>query len=114
MELLETIARRKMEHEDITVHCITAPEQDGSKEQQESFLAKIQENVGPIGIIFSWKFDEQAHARHIITDHGWEILLDRGLDIFQPYSMNDSFDPANRVQKYRSCKKFEITYRQQN
>ncbi len=114
MELLETVARRKLEHEDIFVHCITAPDQDGSKEQQESFLAQIQEKVGPIGILFSWKFDEQAHARHIITDHGWEILLDRGLDIFQPYSMNDAFDPANRVQKYRSCKKFEITYRRQD
>lgn len=114
MELLETIARRKLEHDDVTVHCITAPDHDESHEQQEKFLAQIQEKVGPIGILFSWEFDENAHARHIITDHGWEILLDRGLDIFQPYNMNDAFDPANRLQKYRACKKFEITFRRKD
>lgn len=114
MELLETIARRKLEHDDVTVHCITAPDHDESHEQQEKFLAQIQEKVGPIGILFSWEFDENAHARHIITDHGWEILLDRGLDIFQPYNMHDAFDPANRLQKYRACKKFEITFRRKD
>lgn len=114
MELLETIAKRKLQHEDVTVKLIVLPDPDAGTELQEKFFAQIQENVGPIGIIFSWKFDPEAHARHIITNHGWEILLDRGLDIFQHYDMNDSFSPANRLQKYRSCRKFEITYRRQD
>ena len=37
------------------------------------------------------------HARHIVTDTGWKISLDRGLDIFQQYSMNDTFSLANRL-----------------
>lgn len=51
-----------------------------------------------------------AHARHIVTDTGWKISLDRGLDIFQPYSMNDAFSLANRLQEHRSIKQFEVTY----
>ena len=51
-----------------------------------------------------WEFgDSRAlHARHIVTDTGWKIVLDRGLDIFQHYDMNQAFSINNRVQQYRS------------
>jgi ATP-dependent Lon protease len=45
-----------------------------------------------------------------VTDHGWKILMDRGLDVFQNYEMNDSFTFANRLQQYRACKAFEVTF----
>ena len=64
------------------------------------------------GIVFTWEFDADniIHARHIVTDTGWKISLDRGLDIFQHYEMNNSLDLANRLQEFRSCKAFEVTY----
>ncbi len=76
------------------------------------FFMKIQENCAVAGVQFSWEFDptQTLHARHIVTDHGWKILLDRGLDIFQHYEMNDSFSLSNRLQEYRTCKAFEATY----
>lgn len=113
MELLETVARQKRDDETIKVHLITHTG-DFDTEQQEGFLSQIQSKVGPIGIHFSWEYDPAAHARHIITNNGWEILLDRGLDVFQRYDMNDAFSPANRLQKYRACKKFEVTFRRQS
>lgn len=113
MELLETVARLKPKYEDIKVHLVVLPDKNGTSEQ-ERYFASMQEQLGPIGIIFSWEFDPEAHARHIITDHGWEILLDRGLDIFQPYNLNDAFCPANRIQKYRACKRFEVTFRRRD
>ncbi len=73
---------------------------------------KIQNACGPIGICFTWEFNEDnsIHARHIVTDTDWKILLDRGLDIFQHYEMGDTFSFSNRLQKYRACKAFEVTY----
>jgi ATP-dependent Lon protease len=61
---------------------------------------------------FTWEFDGTGaiHARHIVTDTGWKISLDRGLDIFQRYEMNDAFGLANRLQEYRPVKAFEVTY----
>jgi hypothetical protein len=50
------------------------------------------------------------YYHHIVTDHGWKISLDRGLDIFQHYEMNDAFTFANRLQQYRPCKAFEVTF----
>jgi predicted ATP-dependent Lon-type protease len=34
----------------------------------------------------------------------------RYLDIFQHYEMNDAFAFSNRLQQFRPCKAFEITY----
>ncbi len=114
MELLETIARQKADDEEIEVHLVTAQDGYNSDGQSEN-LTKVQENVTPVGIKFTWEYvDPQTiHARHITSDLRWKILLDRGLDIFQRYEMNDAFAIGNRIQRYRACKAFEITYLRQ-
>jgi len=100
----------KKQHE-VEVHLITGEDEFKGLQQVESFI-KIQVSCAIAGVQFTWEFDEikTLHARHIVTDHGWKILLDRGLDIFQHYEMNDSFSLRNRLQEYRTCKAFEITY----
>ena len=111
MELLETIVKQNPDDVEVDVELITASD-GGEKETQEEFFQQIQENLAPAGINFTWRITgpQTIHARHIVTDHGWKILLDRGLDVFQRYEMNDTFSIANKMQKYRSCKAFEITY----
>lgn len=111
MELLETIVKYKPEEEEVAVHLITSQDDFRSDQQQEN-LEKIKESCTSVGIQFTWEFDQGdgIHARHIVTDHGWKILLDRGLDIFQRYEMNEALAFANRLQQYRPCKAFEVTY----
>ena len=111
MELLETIVKYRQEKEEVAVHLITTPDDYNSEQQQEN-LEKIKGSCPSVGIRFTWEFDpgDGIHARHIVTDHGWKILLDRGLDIFQRYEMNEALAFANRLQQYRPCKAFEVTY----
>jgi ATP-dependent Lon protease len=111
MEFIETIIKFKPQNIETEVHLITIGD-EFRKEQQEEFFAKIQENTASAKILFTWEFDlsQTIHARHIITDDGWKILLDRGLDIFQNYEMNDSFNLENRIQSFRKCKQTEITF----
>jgi ATP-dependent Lon protease len=111
MELLETVARLKPDDEEVAVHLVTVKDAYKSDQQIES-LAQIQTAGAAIGIRFIWSFDESnsLHARHIVTNDGWKILLDRGLDIFQSYEMKDTFAFANRMQQYRKCKAFEVTF----
>lgn len=111
MEFLETVARQKADDEEIAVHLVTT-EDEFKGEQQRRFLEQMQTAAAAIGIQLTWEFDatNTIHARHIVTDHGWKILLDRGLDIYQHYEMNDAFAFANRLQRYRACKAFEVTY----
>lgn len=111
MELLESVAKIKSADEEIQVHLVTSADDFKQDVQIDSF-EKIKESAEAIGIEFTWTFDNSGtiHARHIITDNGWKILLDRGLDIFQHYEMNDAFTFANRMQQFRSCRAFEVTY----
>lgn len=111
MEFVETVAKSKTEDDIVDVHLITV-EDEFKGEKQKELLFQIQLSVQAAGIRFTWEFDEtgSAHARHIVTDNGWKILLDRGLDIFQHYDMNETFSINNRMQEYRSCKSFEVTY----
>jgi ATP-dependent Lon protease len=110
MEFMETVVKYKPQEDEISVHLITT-EDDFKGDQQREYFAKIQESCSTVGINFHWEFDQSGtiHARHIVTDNGWKILLDRGLDIFQHYEMNDAFTFANRLQRFRSCKAFEVT-----
>ena len=111
MELLETIVRNKAEEDEVVVSLVTV-EDEFKGDQQREFFEKIQNEMFTVGIKFAYSFDNSGsqHARHIVTDTGWKISLDRGLDIFQQYDMGDAFQLANRSQRHRTCKAFEVTY----
>ena len=111
MELMETVAKLKPVEDEVAVHLITIEDEFKSDQQKEN-LQRITDACATVGIQFTWEFDKEStiHARHITTDHGWKILLDRGLDVFQRFEMNDAFDFANRLQQNRQCKAFEATF----
>jgi ATP-dependent Lon protease len=111
MEFLETVITIKGDDEELAVHLATEEDELEGDLQKEN-LAKIGESCGAAGIGFTWELRGSGviHARHIATDHGWKISLDRGLDIFQHYDLNDALSLANRLQRFRSCKAFEATF----
>lgn len=111
MEFLETVVKHKAPDEEVTVHLVTTEDEFRGEQQKENF-EKMKESASAVGVNFTWEFDGTGtiHARHIVTDHSWKISLDRGLDIFQHYEMNDAFTFANRLQQYRPCKAFEVTF----
>ena len=111
MEFIETLAKAKSPADEVEVHLVTCV--DGIRpEKQAENLGAIAASCEGVGITFTWEFDETntIHARHIVTDTGWKIALDRGLDIFQQYELNDAFSFANRLQQFRSLKAFEVIY----
>ena len=111
MELVETVLRLKKPEDQVTVELITCPHEGDISKQREN-LDAVSAACEGTGVSFTWSFDGTgtAHARHIVTDTGWKISLDRGLDIFQQYQMNDAFTLANRLQEQRAVKQFEVTY----
>ncbi len=115
MEFLETVVKFKAPEDEVKVRLITRADDFESQKQQEN-LDRIIDMIRSAGVEFSWEFDQSQtiHARHIVTDTGWKIDLDRGLDIFQKYEMNDALSLANRLQEYRQCKKFQVTYIETN
>lgn len=111
MELLETIIKQKAEEDEVVVSLITV-EDEFKGDIQRDYFEKIQSSMFAVGIKFAYSFDTSGsqHARHIVTDTGWKVSLDRGLDIFQHYDVNDAFSLTTRLQKHRPCKAFEVTF----
>ena len=111
MEFIETVAKDKAPEDEVSVHLVTIPDEYNAEKQHEN-LESVERASLSAGIKFTWEFDGTGtiHARHIVTDNGWKISLDRGLDIFQRYEMNDAFSLSNRLQEFRGAKAFEITY----
>ncbi|ALN72269.1 BREX system Lon protease-like protein BrxL [Aureimonas sp. AU20] len=111
MEFVEMIALRKAPEDEVAIHLVTCLD-DTYPEKQQSNLIAVEAAGAAAGITFSWEFDgtNTIHARHINSDTGWKISLDRGLDIFQKFEMNDAFSLPNRLQAYRQVKGFEVTY----
>ena len=115
MEFIEMIAVHKAPEDEVTVRLITCADDVYPEKQQENLLA-VENASTAAGIKFTWEYDgtNTTHARHVVGDTGWKIILDRGLDIFQKYEMNDAFSLANRLQAFRQLKAFEITYLKTN
>jgi len=112
MELIEMLIRRKQPEDQVAVHLVTAPD-DGNIQEQRECLDGIAEACTGTGVDFSWAFDGTGtiHARDITTDNGWKMVLDRGLDIFQPTPRKmNGFSLGERMQEHRMIRGFYVTY----
>lgn len=112
MELIEMLIRRKQPEDQIAVHLVTAPD-DGNIQEQRECLDGIAEACTGTGVDFTWAFDGSGtlHARDITTDTGWKMVLDRGLDIFQPTPRKmNGFSLGERMQEHRMVRGFYVTY----
>lgn len=111
MELLETISRNSKPEDEVAVHVVTVEDEFSGDRQTENF-EKMAEACISVGIQFSWAYDTSGtkHDRDITTDHGWKIVLSRGLDVFQRCELNDAFSFVNRMQQHRQCKEFNVTF----
>lgn len=111
MELLETISKNSSPESEVAVHVLTVEDEFSGDKQGENFQ-KMAEACASIGLRFSWEYDKSGtkHDRDITTDHGWKIVLSRGLDVFQRYELNEAFSFTNRLQQQRQCKEFNVTY----
>jgi ATP-dependent Lon protease len=111
MEFVEMVIQRKLPEDQVAIHLVTGPH-DGDIQKQRELLDSITEACVGSGVDFTWAFDTSgtAHARDIVTDAGWKIVLDRGLDIFQAPLRRDGFSLSDRLQEHRMLKGFYLTY----
>jgi len=106
MELAKLIAEKKDETEEVKLHLVTSNLEDYLENAREAFK-QMADSLEPLGIIFTFEFDENIHDRSIDLNNGWKILLGRGLDIFQ--KTGGWFDISEYYQEKRQCKACEVT-----
>ena len=107
MEFTTLLAKVKEEGQEVKLHLITNNNEDYLEKAKEAFK-EISDSLEPLGIFFSYEFDENIHDRSIDLNNNWKIVLGRGLDIFQ--KTNGRCDIAEYYQEKRLCKACEVTY----
>lgn len=98
------------EGDEAAVHLITQSDADSCVRQEEN-LTQIVESLAGSRVAFSWELDHNPnfHARSIVTDTGWKITIDRGLDFFQRYE-SGPFSLEQAIQEARLTRRTEISY----
>lgn len=109
VDLLALLAAGKDPADEIAVTLVTKEDRGEYAQQHLLMLKDIQDSAATVGIQFTVSWDETIHDRSIRTDHGWKLLLGRGLDIFQKGS-GSQFDLGSRRQEFRQVFAFGITY----
>lgn len=111
MEFIQMVLLNKAEGDDVNIKLITQFDEEHEEENKER-LEQLKNSLDSSGIIFEYEFDQSMgfHARSIVTDTGWKISIDRGLDIFQAYDFKNPFNLANTLQEERLSRGFEVTY----
>jgi ATP-dependent Lon protease len=111
MELLETITKVVLPGDEVALHVLTVEDEFNGDKQGENFQ-RMADACATVGIKFTWEYDRTGtkHDRDITTDHGWKIVLSRGLDVFQRCELNDAFSFTTRLQQQRPCKEFNVTF----
>jgi ATP-dependent Lon protease len=111
MEFVEMVIQRKAPEDQVSIHLVTGSS-EGEIHRQRDLLDSVVSASSGSGVDFTWAFDTSgtAHARDIVSDKGWKIVLDRGLDIFQAPVRSEGFNLTDRLQKQRMLKGFYVTY----
>lgn len=113
MEVLEVI----LSHFDysipeVKVHLTTVRDDEYADSKQEDYLQQIAEAMDPMGLAFTYDYDETRtiHDRKMVINDTWGILLGRGLDIWQHFDAGNAFSVEANVPEMRKVKEFGITY----
>jgi ATP-dependent Lon protease len=109
IEFLSLIAQQKEMDEEVKVNLVTWNTEDRIPDSIDAF-DEIQESVSDLGITFTYEFKD-IHDRKISTDTGWDIILGRGLDIYEP---RKGYTIDEFLQERRKCKAFTATYVRKN
>lgn len=109
VDLLALLAAAKDPADEIAVKLVTKKGTDEYAQQHLYMFKDIHGSAATFGIHFTVHWDDTIHDRSIHTDHGWKIVLGRGLDIFQKGS-GSQYDLGSRYQEFRQVSAFGITY----
>ena len=115
MEFLISVIKVNGLQNEVKVELTTCADDKDPEKQTANFM-EMQESCARYGVSFLWKYADpkKIHARFIETDTGWNVILDRGFDIYQ-YFEPGPFSVETYLPEMRACKPMIInTYRRED
>lgn len=83
-DLIGLLALAKDDADEIRLELITTPtDRDHEKGDQLRMLKELQDASNSLGVLLEIRLETNIHDRTIVTDHGWRVILGKGLDIWE-------------------------------
>jgi len=83
-DLIGLLALSKDDADELQVELVTMQsDKEWEKGEQLRMLKELQDASKSFGVNLDIRFDANLHDRSIVTNHGWRILLGKGLDIWE-------------------------------
>ncbi len=110
MEFLKMVHDLVAEGDEVAVCLVTQSDPETRKEQEEN-LNQIAASFSGSRVTFSWELDANGTVgdRRILTDTGWNIFIDQGLDIFQRFA-GGPFSVEQAIKEARLTRGAELRY----
>ena len=105
MEFMGLLVKLNESDNTLKLHLMTWNTDDRKQDSLDAF-DEIQASVAAAGIDFTYEFKE-FHDRKITANSGLDIILGRGLDIFEP---RKGYAIEEIIQEKRRCKAFTVTF----
>ncbi|MEL0625436.1 BREX system Lon protease-like protein BrxL [Salinibacterium amurskyense] len=83
-DLIGLLALSKDDADELDVELVTMQsDKEWERGDQLRMLKELQDASKSFGVNLEIRFDSNLHDRSIVTNHGWRILLGKGLDIWE-------------------------------
>ena len=89
-----------------TIELVTTAENPQQEAEAGKKLQEIQENLADCDVTFTYRFAESISNREILTDTGWHIQMDRGLEIYQSSTSSRRIGATNS--SLRACMETKV------
>jgi len=89
-----------------TIELVTTAENPQQEADAGKKLQEIQENLADCDVTFTYRFAESISNREILTDTGWHIQMDRGLEIYQSSTSSRRIGATNSA--LRPCMETKV------
>lgn len=109
MDFLKMVHDLVAEGDEVAVRLVTQLDAE-TRLEQEANLNQIAASFSGSRVSFSWELDpDRSVGRSIVTDTGWKITTNRGLDIFQRFD-DGPFSVEQAVQEARLTRGVEVHF----
>jgi len=109
-DLLGLIALAKGPADEVVIELVTSQtDKDQFKKDQLERLVALRQASKSFGLQLNVRLDDSIHDRSIVTDHGWRILLGKGLDIWEP-PMNAIAEARQEFRRIKSDTTFTYAH----
>jgi len=92
----------------VNLHLTTSTDDEYQKRINSQKFDEVAVGIQEHGLKFTYEFSDTVHRREIVSDNGWKVSIDRGLDIYQKPETRYELSEVDQAKK--RCRETQIIF----